>query len=80
MLERAGGVPADEAVHVGDEVICDYDGATSAGFSALLLRRPGPEGESAHKEDDEELQGRNVIASLEEVVDWVKAINSANYT
>ena len=54
-------------------IISDYNGATNAGLEALLLRRPGPEGEEAHKEEGEDLTGVRTIASLSEIVDVVQA-------
>ena len=53
--------------------ISDYNGATDAGLEALLLRRLGPEGEEAHKEEDEDLTGVRTIGSLSEIVDVVQA-------
>jgi hypothetical protein len=43
---------------------------------ALLLRRPGPEGEEARKEADEDLRGVEVVQGLDEVVEWVKRKNA----
>ena len=56
--------------------ISDYNGATNAGLEALLLRRPGPEGEEAHKEEGEDLTGVRTIGSLSEIVDVVQAGSS----
>jgi putative hydrolase of the HAD superfamily len=39
-LARAG-VPADEAVHIGDDRECDHEGAAAAGMTGLLLDRAG---------------------------------------
>ena len=44
---RLAGAAAGEAVHVGDSVEEDVDGARAAGIDAVLVRRdgsPGPEG------------------------------------
>lgn len=49
----------------------DYLGASNAGISALLVRRPGTEGEGEHKEPGEDLTGVSVVHSLSEVVDEV---------
>ncbi len=38
------GVSAAEALHVGDSLVEDYEGARAAGLSALLLDRPGRHG------------------------------------
>ena len=54
-------------------IISDYNGATDAGLEALLLRRPGPEGEEAHKEEGEDLTGVRTIGSLSEIVDVAQA-------
>jgi len=74
---RAGVLPA-EALHIGDELECDYYGAEKAGLTGLLLRRSGPEGEAEHKEEDEDLRGRGVktVASLSDGLQW--AINTKN--
>ncbi|CAA7271043.1 unnamed protein product [Cyclocybe aegerita] len=63
-----------ECLHVGDELVCDYKGATGAGFEALLLRRHGVEGERAHRgqDEDEDLIGVPVIHNLDAVVDVVR--------
>jgi hypothetical protein len=45
---------------------------------ALLLRRPGPEGEGERKEDDEDLTDVEAISGLWRVVEWVKARNRAD--
>lgn len=42
---------------------------------ALLLRRPGPEGEGERKEDDEDLTGIEAINGLWRVIEWVEARN-----
>ena len=49
----------------------DYIGASNAGIRALLLRRPGAEGEGEHKEAGEDLTDVSVVRSLSEVVDEV---------
>lgn len=64
-------------LHVGDELICDFQGALEVGIHGLLLRRTGPDGEQAHKEPDESLDGVEVIEDLNEVVSFVKAKNSS---
>jgi len=69
------GVGLDEVVHVGDELDADWRGATRAGLQALLVRRPGLEGEEERKEDGEDLTGVDVVSSLLEVVDWVQRTN-----
>lgn len=46
----------------------DYNGAENAGLHALLLRRPSPEGEEAHKEEGEDLTDVRTIESLCEVI------------
>ena len=49
----------------------DYVGASNAGITALLVRRPGSEGDGENKEPGEDLAGVSVIRSLSEVVDQV---------
>ncbi|OSD03963.1 HAD hydrolase subfamily IA REG-2-like protein [Trametes coccinea BRFM310] len=70
------GVKPHETVHVGDELDCDYHGAKACGFEALLVRRPGPEGEEERKEPGEDLTNVQVVPSLSQVVDWVQQRNS----
>ena len=53
----------------------DYEGARNAGMQALLLRRQGPEGEQAHKESNELLDGVHVIEGLSEVIQLVEDRN-----
>ena len=54
----------------------DYFGVRDSGLAALLLRRPGPDGENEMKEEDEELAGVDVVPSLLDVVEWVKKQNA----
>lgn len=61
-LERLGGVPAAEALHVGDDPVTDIAGARAAGIAALLVDRERPAGARA---------GRAVIGSLGELLDWL---------
>jgi len=49
----------------------DYVGASNVGIKALLVRRPGVEGEGEHKEPGEDLTGVSVVRDLSEVVDEV---------
>jgi len=58
----------EECLHIGDELICDYNGAVAAGFKALLLRRQGPDGHYEHKELDEDISRLNVIHRLGDVI------------
>lgn len=53
----------------------DYQGAKASGLHALLLRRPGPEGEEEHKEPGEDLTNVEVVPSLGHVVEWVRKRN-----
>jgi REG-2-like HAD superfamily hydrolase len=48
-LDRAGADP-DEAVHVGDSLVKDVEGARAAGIAAVLLDRDGKEGPLARPE------------------------------
>lgn len=41
-LRLAGEVSPDQALHVGDDLQADYEGARAAGLRALLLARDGP--------------------------------------
>ena len=50
----------------------DYRGAVNAGFNALLLRRPGLEGEHEHKEENENLESVEVIHGLKEAIHCVQ--------
>lgn len=40
-LELAGSVPPDEALHAGDDVAADVEGARAAGIAAVLVARDG---------------------------------------
>ena len=46
----------------------DYLGASNVGIRALLVRRPGAEGDGEHKEPGEDLTRVSVIRGLSEVV------------
>jgi putative hydrolase of the HAD superfamily len=59
---RRAGVPASEALHVGDSLHDDYHGAKAAGLAALLVDRAG----RAPKED-----GIETVGSLTGVVERV---------
>jgi len=62
------GVPADEAVMVGDSVRQDVEGALGAGMRAILIHR----GERAHpSEKDLRARGVPIIRSLTELADLV---------
>ncbi|KDR75804.1 hypothetical protein GALMADRAFT_503824 [Galerina marginata CBS 339.88] len=67
-----GNIHPSECLHVGDELTCDYNGAKTVGWDALLLRRVGVAGEFEHKELDENLENIQVIHDLESVIDWVQ--------
>lgn len=69
------GVQRDEVLHVGDELKADYYGAKACGLSALLVRRPGADGEAEMKEPDENLSEVEVVQSLTDVAEWVKRRN-----
>jgi len=45
---------------------------------ALLLRRPGLEGESERKDEGEDLTGVEVINGLWRVIEWAKAKKAIN--
>ncbi|PCH43537.1 HAD hydrolase IA REG-2-like protein [Wolfiporia cocos MD-104 SS10] len=66
------GVRPNEALHVGDELQADYHGACGSGLSALLVRRPGPDGMDENKEPDEDLTGVQTVPGLAHVVEWVR--------
>ena len=50
----------------------DYEGARNAGMHALLLRRSGPEGEHAHMDVNELLDGVDVVKGLNEILRLVE--------
>jgi len=60
-----------EVVHIGDELKCDYYGATAAGLHALLLRRPGLLGAEEWKTPNEDLSGIPIVSHLGDVVTWI---------
>ncbi|KAF8633393.1 hypothetical protein AX17_004564 [Amanita inopinata Kibby_2008] len=74
-LQSQQPLQPSECLHVGDELVCDYEGAKRAGMQALLLRRPGSEGDQAHKDENESLQGVGVVRGLDEVIWRVRECN-----
>ncbi|KIY53950.1 HAD-like protein [Fistulina hepatica ATCC 64428] len=74
-IRLAGGFRPEECVHIGDSYKQDYLGAQYAGMHALLLRRPGPDGQDAEIEDGEDLRHVNVVRDLHEATKWVAARN-----
>ncbi|KAJ7901933.1 HAD-like domain-containing protein [Mycena olivaceomarginata] len=58
-----------ECLHVGDDLMCDYYGAKSAGFNALLLDRPGPENQQDTGLIPDSVE---VVNSLHDVLRWVE--------
>ncbi|KAG7091241.1 hypothetical protein E1B28_010292 [Marasmius oreades] len=61
-----------ECLHVGDEVVADYNGARNAGFQALLLVRERDEGQT-HPPDEKDLVGVRKISGLEEVLEVISS-------
>jgi len=70
-LSTGSTIQPEECLHIGDELICDYNGAVAAGFNALLLRRQGPDGQHKDKEMDEDISRVKVIHNLNDVISWV---------
>ncbi|KAF8806424.1 HAD-like protein [Phlegmacium glaucopus] len=70
-LRTESTIRPEECLHIGDELICDYNGAVAAGFNALLLRREGPDGHHEHKEMDEDISRVSVIHNLSDVISWL---------
>ncbi|KAF9237532.1 HAD-like domain-containing protein [Melanogaster broomeanus] len=66
----------NQGVHVGDELRCDYHGAQAAGMQALLMRRPGPDGDGENKEAEEDLRNVEVVPSLWGVLECVREQNA----
>ncbi|KAF9070649.1 HAD-like protein [Rhodocollybia butyracea] len=64
---RGERITAGQTIHVGDELDADYRGAEKAGMTALLLRRPGAEGDG-----NEDLQGVKVIQGLDQVLHYAE--------
>ncbi|KAK7053366.1 hypothetical protein VNI00_003992 [Paramarasmius palmivorus] len=62
----------DQCLHVGDELKADYHGARNIGMEALLLRRLGKDGEQAHVEEDEVLDGVKVVHGLHKVLEYIE--------
>jgi len=71
-LKTESIIRPEECLHIGDELICDYNGAVAAGLNALLLRRQGPDGHHEHKEMNEDISRVNVIHNLCDVISWVR--------
>ncbi|KAJ6499205.1 HAD-like domain-containing protein [Mycena sanguinolenta] len=57
-----------ECVHVGDELVCDYYGAQSAGLHALLLNRPGNQRDAVVVP-----KSVDVVDTMDDVLQWVRA-------
>ncbi|KAF8622735.1 hypothetical protein AX15_006825 [Amanita polypyramis BW_CC] len=74
-LRRRKPLKPAECLHIGDELVCDYEGAKNAGMQALLLRRLGPEGEQVHKEANESIDNVHVVEGLNEVIQLVEDCN-----
>ncbi|KAK7005598.1 putative hydrolase C7D4.05 [Favolaschia claudopus] len=68
-LESEPPISPAECLHVGDELTCDYYGAESAGFHALLLDRPGAD----HQQEATIPESVNVAHDLHEVLNWMRA-------
>jgi putative hydrolase of the HAD superfamily len=60
---RSIGSDPDEAIHVGDDYVCDYQGARAAGIDALLLVRRG-----------EPVDGARVIRTLDPLLDLLPGL------
>jgi len=61
----------------GSERAWDYHGAKASGLAALLLRRPGLDGDGELKESGEDLSGVEVVPDLLDVVQWVLRRNAS---
>jgi len=59
-----------ECLHVGDELQCDYRGATNAGMNALLLERPGAE---ERRDPGVSVESVQIVKDMHEVVEWVRS-------
>lgn len=80
IAEHGGkGEVREDVIFVGDELEADYYGATSAGLSARLLRRPGEwsDGAKRNAEDEEAVveMGVNVVRSLDSLVQEIRSRN-----
>lgn len=56
----------------------DYYGARDGRLAALLVRRPGAEGEGEAREAGEDLRGVDVVPGLLDVVEWVRRRNAGS--
>ncbi|KAH9485461.1 Haloacid dehalogenase-like hydrolase domain-containing protein 3 [Psilocybe cubensis] len=72
IVEHEGSIRPSQCLHVGDELVSDYQGASNVGWHALLLRRTGADGEQEHKEHGEDLKGIQTISSLGGVINWIQ--------
>jgi FMN phosphatase YigB (HAD superfamily) len=58
---------------LNDSIFCsDYNGAVAAGMKALLLRRPGLDGEQAHRHPQDQVDAVQTVKDLGEVIHWMK--------
>jgi len=75
--EKTGGITIipSECLHIGDELVSDYEGARNAGMKALLLRRLGSEGERSPKQFGEQLRSVHIIHGMAEVIERIKQID-----
>lgn len=68
-------VKPEETVHIGDELECDYHGASRAGLHALLLCRPSG---SEHQTESIEIHESNGIRCIKDLDDVVKFVQEHN--
>ncbi|RDB25020.1 putative uncharacterized hydrolase C7D4.05 [Hypsizygus marmoreus] len=59
----------EECLHIGDELVADYNGARAAGMQALLLRRAELADERVHK-GLEAVSGVEVVKDMDAVIRW----------
>ena len=65
-MEKAGNIPPEEALHIGDSMRKDYLPAKSAGMHALLLDRfKTPDAENWRK------SGATVLPDLVATQEWL---------
>jgi len=74
-IKRQDMIPIkpEECLHVGDELESDYNGAVAARMNALLLRRPGPDGQQAHRHPQGQVDAVQTVKDLGEVIHWMRA-------
>ena len=71
-----GIVEVHDCLHIGDKLLCDYQGARNAGMQAVLLRRSGYD----YGDDEEAVRDANptILRSLDDIATFLDLISKKN--